>query len=84
MNIASQTQPLLLPLNPVTQDCSKELRKSGPSRANKPTLPVLLEAELAQNPFLRPGSAEIQNRLGMTGHPLAIIFSELRTLKDRF
>ena len=49
-----------------------------------PTLPVSLAAELAQNPFLRPDSPEIQERLGMVGHPLATIFSELRRLKDRF
>jgi hydroxyacylglutathione hydrolase len=51
---------------------------------NLPTIPVSLAAELAQNPFLRPDSPEIQERLGMVGHPLATIFSELRRLKDRF
>jgi hydroxyacylglutathione hydrolase len=51
---------------------------------DRPTLPVLLEAELAQNPFLRADSAEIQKRLGLVGHPLATIFSEIRNLKDRF
>lgn len=48
------------------------------------TLPVTLAAELAQNPFMRPASPEIQERLGMVGHPLATIFSEIRRLKDRF
>ena len=57
----------------------RELRDLG-----LPTLPVSLAAELAQNPFLRPECAEIQERLGMVGHPLATIFSELRRLKDRF
>ena len=64
---------------------------SGKGRGNTrapgcglPTLPVSLAAELAQNPFLRPDSPEIQERLGMVGHPLATIFSELRRLKDRF
>lgn len=56
-----------------------ELRAS-----NLPTLPVALAAELAQNPFLRPDSAGIQQRLGMVGLPLATIFAELRRLKDRF
>ncbi len=50
----------------------------------RPTLPVRLGAELAQNPFLRPDSVEIQERLAMVGHPLATIFMELRRLKDRF
>lgn len=54
-------------------------------RADKQaTLPVTLAAELAQNPFMRPDSAEIQESLGMVGHPLATIFSEIRRLKDRF
>jgi hydroxyacylglutathione hydrolase len=51
---------------------------------NQPTLPVLLSAEFEQNPFLRPDSPEIQERLGMVGHPLATIFTELRRLKDSF
>ena len=48
------------------------------------TLPVSLKDELEQNPFLRPDSAEIQAELGMVGHPVATIFSELRRRKDRF
>jgi hydroxyacylglutathione hydrolase len=56
-----------------------ELRKN-----NRPTLPVSLSAELEQNPFLRPQSQEIQERLGLHGHPLATIFTELRRLKDSF
>lgn len=56
-----------------------ELRKN-----NRPTLPVALAAELDQNPFLRPDSREIQERLGLSGHPLATIFAELRRLKDSF
>lgn len=57
----------------------QELRAEG-----KPTLPVTLAAELAQNPFMRPASPEIQQGLGMVGHPLATIFSEIRRLKDSF
>jgi hydroxyacylglutathione hydrolase len=70
------------PGNAALQERAREieaLRGEG-----KATLPVRLEAELAQNPFLRPHSPEIQERLGMAGHPLATIFSELRRLKDRF
>jgi hydroxyacylglutathione hydrolase len=48
------------------------------------TLPVTLADELAQNPFLRPDSLEIQHRLEMIGQPLATIFAEIRRLKDRF
>ncbi|MEJ2116872.1 MAG: hydroxyacylglutathione hydrolase [Alphaproteobacteria bacterium] len=57
----------------------KTLRSSG-----QVTLPVPLAAEMAQNPVLRPGSAEIQAQLGMTGQPLATIFAELRKRRDRF
>lgn len=48
------------------------------------TLPVTLGAELAQNPFLRPSSPEIQERLGRVGQPLATIFADIRQRKDRF
>jgi hydroxyacylglutathione hydrolase len=47
------------------------------------TLPVTLGDELAQNPFLRPHSSEIAERLGMVGQPLATIFAEIRRRKDR-
>jgi hydroxyacylglutathione hydrolase len=55
------------------------LRASG-----EVTLPVTLAGELEQNPFLRPASPEIQERLGMAGQPLATIFAEIRRRKDRF
>ncbi len=70
------------PGNAALQERSREiaeLRAKG-----LPTLPVTLAAELSQNPFLRPDSPEIQERIGMTGHPLATIFTELRRLKDVF
>ncbi len=70
------------PNNLSLQERAEEIRQLRDS--NLPTLPVALAAELAQNPFLRPDSAEIQERLGMVGHPLATIFSEIRRLKDRF
>jgi hydroxyacylglutathione hydrolase len=56
-----------------------ELRSNGLA-----TVPFTIEAELSQNPFLRPDSPEIQQRLGLIGHPLATIFTELRRLKDAF
>lgn len=70
------------PNNSALQQRAEEIRQLRAE--GRPTLPVRLEAELAQNPFLRPDSPEIQERLGMVGHPLATIFSELRRLKDRF
>lgn len=47
------------------------------------TLPGTIADELATNPFLRPDSPAIQQRLGMVGQPLATIFAELRQRKDR-
>lgn len=70
------------PNNVSLQERAEEIRELRDG--NLPTLPVSLAAELAQNPFLRPDSPEIQERLDMVGHPLATIFSELRRLKDRF
>jgi hydroxyacylglutathione hydrolase len=49
----------------------------------KLTLPVMLGDELAQNPFLRPDSPEIQENVGMVGQALATIFAEIRRRKDR-
>jgi hydroxyacylglutathione hydrolase len=70
------------PGNPALQQRAKqiaELRSNGLA-----TVPFTIEAELSQNPFLRPDSPEIQQRLGLIGHPLATIFTELRRLKDAF
>lgn len=51
---------------------------------SEPTLPVKLSDERATNPFLRPDSPDIQNRLGMTGRPHQEIFGKLRSMKDSF
>ncbi|ODA66254.1 Hydroxyacylglutathione hydrolase [Methyloligella halotolerans] len=57
----------------------EELRRQG-----KATLPTTLAQELATNPFLRPDSPAIQERLGMTGKPLDEVFGEIRHRKDVF
>lgn len=49
-----------------------------------PTVPSLLKDELAANPFLRPESAEIQKRIGVSGHDFVKIFAETRADKDRW
>ncbi|MFD0986001.1 hydroxyacylglutathione hydrolase [Methyloligella solikamskensis] len=56
-----------------------ELRRQG-----KATLPTTLGQELETNPFLRPDSPEIQERLGMQGRPLEEVFGEIRRRKDAF
>jgi hydroxyacylglutathione hydrolase len=50
----------------------------------EPALPTTIAQELATNPFLRPSSPAIQQRLGMEGRPLAEIFGEIRRRKDKF
>jgi len=47
-------------------------------------LPTTIGQELATNPFLRASSPEIQQRLGLEGHPLEMVFGEVRKRKDRF
>jgi hydroxyacylglutathione hydrolase len=54
------------------------------AKAGKPALPSTIKQELATNPFLRPESPAIQQRLGMEGAELADIFGEIRRRKDRF
>jgi hydroxyacylglutathione hydrolase len=49
-----------------------------------PALPTTIARELATNPFLRPSSPEIQQRLGMEGRELWEIYGETRKRKDRF
>lgn len=51
--------------------------------AGKPTLPTTIGLEIATNPFLRPASPEIQERLGMKGRADWEIFGEVRERKNR-
>ncbi len=74
-----------LTVEPGNEALQKRAREVDVLRANNEfTLPVTLADELAQNPFLRPDSPEIQESVGMVGQPLATIFAEIRRLKDRF
>lgn len=50
---------------------------------NEPTVPTLLERELATNPFLRANVTEIQDSMGHPGDAAAT-FGEIRGRKDRF
>ncbi|MDE0210818.1 MAG: hydroxyacylglutathione hydrolase [Boseongicola sp.] len=50
----------------------------------EPTVPSLLSEELATNPFLRSGIAEIKSGLGMSGASDAEVFGEIRRRKDAF
>jgi hydroxyacylglutathione hydrolase len=51
--------------------------------AGKPTCPSTIGAELAVNPFLRPHSPEIRQRLGMQDAPDWKVFAEIRERKNR-
>ena len=51
---------------------------------NMPTVPSNLGDELATNPFLRPDSATIRQRLGMQSNTDAEVFTEIRHRKDSF
>ena len=50
----------------------------------KPTLPVKLSNEYAQNPFLRPESAEIRKNLQLENADNVSVFKALRAAKDQF
>lgn len=55
----------------------RELRARGEA-----TVPTTLMRELETNPFLRPGSPEIQANLGMEGREAFEVFGEVRRRKD--
>ncbi|MEM6577572.1 MAG: hydroxyacylglutathione hydrolase [Pseudomonadota bacterium] len=50
----------------------------------QPTVPSRLSEELATNPFLRAGDADLQASLGMAGADAAEVFAEIRRRKDAF
>ena len=52
--------------------------------AGQMTCPTTIGGELDTNPFLRPDSAEIRNRLGLETASDADVFAELRRRKDNF
>jgi hydroxyacylglutathione hydrolase len=70
------------PENEALQARAKEAAANDAKGA--PSLPSTIAHELATNPFLRPSSPAIQQRLGMAGRELAEIFGEIRRRKDRF
>ena len=51
---------------------------------NEPTVPSLLSLELATNPFLRAGNADVARQLGLEGAEPETVFAEIRTRKDNF
>lgn len=51
---------------------------------NQPTIPSVLVLEKMTNPFLRPMSLEIRERLSMMNATDTEVFARIRELKDRF
>ncbi len=51
---------------------------------DEPTVPSQLSDELATNPFLRAGLAELKSRLNMSNADDAAVFAEIRRRKDSF
>ncbi len=68
------------PDNAALQDYAREIdaRRSG----GEPTVPTVLERELATNPFLRADAPEMRERWG--GETPADTFAKLRAAKDSF
>ena len=52
--------------------------------AKRPTIPSNMALEKQTNPFLRPQSAEIRQRLGMEKDSDTEVFGEIRRRKDSF
>ena len=50
----------------------------------RPTVPSRLDEELATNPFLRAGLAEVKSLLNMSDANDAEVFAEIRRRKDSF
>lgn len=49
-----------------------------------PSVPTVLEEELATNPFLRAALPEVKSAIGMAGAPDVDVFAEIRARKNRF
>lgn len=73
------------PTNPDLLDREKQVIKAREQR--QPTVPSLLSLELATNPFLRHGVAEVkvaaERHAGHTLDNAELVFSELRQWKDK-
>jgi len=50
----------------------------------RPTVPSTIGLEKATNPFLRAGSGELQQQLGLVGAAAVDVFAETRRRKDHF
>jgi hydroxyacylglutathione hydrolase len=73
-----------LTIEPENEALQKRYKEVEALRAaGIPTLPTRVDIELETNPFLRPHSRAIQERLNMVGAPEWQIFGEIRERKNR-
>lgn len=70
------------PDNPDLKD--RVARVAAARERGEPTVPSQLSEELATNPFLRAGLAEVKDILDMAGKGDAEVFAEIRRRKDSF
>lgn len=70
------------PGNPALQ--ARIARVAEARAEGRPTVPSLLSEELATNPFLRARLPAVKAALGLSGHPDADVFAEIRRRKDSF
>jgi hydroxyacylglutathione hydrolase len=81
---ASNTK-FALTIEPGNAALISRIEKIETARAQgRPTVPSLLSAERATNPFLRSDSPEIQASVGLTGADPVAVFTEVRRRKDSF
>ncbi|MFU8882247.1 MAG: hydroxyacylglutathione hydrolase [Rhodobacterales bacterium] len=74
-----------LTIEPGNAALISRIEKIETARAQgRPTVPSVLSAERATNPFLRSDSPEIQANLGLSGAEPVQVFTELRRRKDNF
>lgn len=73
-----------LKVDPENRILQERMREVDALRARDAfTLPTTIELEIATNPFLRAGSPEVQQILGMAGEDPAAVFAELRERKNK-
>jgi hydroxyacylglutathione hydrolase len=51
---------------------------------HQPTIPVMIGAEKAENPFLRADLPEVAEAVGLAGEPAWKVFAEIRERKNKF
>lgn len=72
-------------VDPHNDDLHKRVEKIKQLRAvGKATVPSTMAEELATNPFLRAGDANIRTQLNMTDATDVQVFAEIRQRKDNF